>query len=388
VDLTFTEQEDAFRAEARAWLEDNVPRPPLPSGDTREGFALHKEWERALFDARWAVVSWPHAYGGRDATLMEWLIFEEEYYRAGAPQRVTQNGIFLLAPTLFELGTEEQRERILPKMAAAEETWCQGWSEPNAGSDLAGIKSRAVRDEANGGWRLSGQKTWTTRGAFCDRLFGLFRSDPEAERHHGLTYFLVDLRAEGVTVRPVERLDGDEGFAEVFLEDVFVPDRDVLGAVHEGWRVAMATTGSERGLTLRSPGRFMAAAARLADLYRRHADDGALDSDPTVRDAVVRAWIDADAYRWQTFWTVTRMMDGGQTGPEASLVKIFWSELDVRLHETALRLLGVRAELVDGDDPAAWMKGWQFALSGPIYAGTNEIQRNVVAERVLGLPRR
>ena len=388
MDLTFTEQEDAFRAEARAWLEENVPRPPLPSGDTREGFALHKEWERALFDARWAVVSWPEAYGGRDATLMEWLIFEEEYYRAGAPQRVTQNGIFLLAPTLFEFGTEEQRERILPKMAAAEETWCQGWSEPNAGSDLAGIKSRAVRDEANGGWRLSGQKTWTTRGAFCDRLFGLFRSDPEAERHHGLTYFLVDLRAEGVTVRPVERLDGDEGFAEVFLEEVFVPDRDVLGAVHEGWRVAMATTGSERGLTLRSPGRFMAAAARLADLYRRHADDGALDSDPTVRDAVVRAWIDADAYRWQTFWTVTRMMDGGQTGPEASLVKIFWSELDVRLHETALRLLGARAELVDGDDPAAWMKGWQFALSGPIYAGTNEIQRNVVAERGLGLPRR
>ena len=388
MDLTFTEQEDAFRAEARAWLEENVPRPPLPSGDTREGFALHKEWERALFDARWAVVSWQQAYGGRDATLMEWLIFEEEYYRAGAPQRVTQNGIFLLAPTLFELGTEEQRERILPKMAAAEETWCQGWSEPNAGSDLAGIKSRAVRDEANGGWRLSGQKTWTTRGAFCDRLFGLFRSDPEAERHHGLTYFLVDLRAEGVTVRPVERLDGDEGFAEVFLEDVFVPHRDVLGAVHEGWRVAMATTGSERGLTLRSPGRFMAAAARLADLYRRRADDGALDSDPTVRDAVVRAWIDADAYRWQTFWTVTRMMDGGQTGPEASLVKIFWSELDVRLHETALRLLGARAELVDGDDPAAWMKGWQFALSGPIYAGTNEIQRNVVAERVLGLPRR
>lgn len=388
MDLTFTDQEDAFRAEARAWLEENVPRPPLPSGDTREGFALHKEWERALFDARWAVVAWPQAYGGRDASLMEWLIFEEEYYRAGAPQRVTQNGIFLLAPTLFELGTEDQRDRILPKMASAEETWCQGWSEPNAGSDLAGIKSRAVRDEANGGWRLSGQKTWTTRGAFCDRLFGLFRSDPEAERHHGLTYFLVDLRADGVTVRPVERLDGDEGFAEVFLEDVFVPDRDVLGAAHEGWRVAMATTGSERGLTLRSPGRFMAAAARLADLYRRQADDGALDADPTVRDAVVRAWIDADAYRWQTFWTVTRLMDGGQTGPEASLVKIFWSELDVRLHETALRLLGSRAELVDGNDPAAWMKGWQFALSGPIYAGTNEIQRNVVAERVLGLPRR
>jgi alkylation response protein AidB-like acyl-CoA dehydrogenase len=383
VDLTFTDEEQGFRAEARAWLEANVPRPALPSGDTREGFALHKEWERALFDARWAVVSWPREYGGRDATLMEWLIFEEEYYRAGGPQRVTQNGIFLLAPTLFELGTKEQQDRILPKMASADETWCQGWSEPNAGSDLAGITSRAARDETNGGWRLSGQKTWTTRGAFCDRLFGLFRTDPEAERHRGLTYFLVDLHADGVTVRPVERLDGDEGFAEVFLEDVFVPDRDVLGAVHEGWRVAMATTGSERGLTLRSPGRFMAAADRLADLYHAHADH----ADPTVRDAVVRAWIDADAYRWQTFWTVTRLMDGGRTGPEASLVKIFWSELDVRLHETALRLLGSRGELVDGDE-AGWMKGWQFALSGPIYAGTNEIQRNVVAERVLGLPRR
>ena len=383
MDLTFTDEEEAFRAEARAWLEANVPRPALPSGDTREGFELHKEWERALFDARWAVVSWPREYGGRDATLMEWLIFEEQYYRAGGPQRVTQNGIFLLAPTLFELGTKEQQDRILPRMASAEETWCQGWSEPNAGSDLAGIKSRAVRDEANEGWRLSGQKTWTTRGAFCDRMFGLFRSDPEAERHRGLTYFLVDLHADGVTVRPVERLDGDEGFAEVFLDGVFVPDRDVLGAVHEGWRVAMATTGSERGLTLRSPGRFLAAAARLADLYRAHADH----ADPTVRDAVVRALIDADAYRWQTFWTVTRLMDGGRTGPEASLVKIFWSELDVRLHETALRLLGPRAELVEGGD-AAWMKGWEFSLSGPIYAGTNEIQRNVVAERVLGLPRR
>ncbi len=382
MDLTFTEDEEAFRAEARAWLEANVPH-GLPSGDTREGFARHLEWERALFDARWAVVSWPVEYGGREASLMEWLIFEEEYYRAGGPQRVTQNGIFLLAPTLFELGTKEQQDRILPRMAAGEETWCQGWSEPNAGSDLAGISSRAVRDEAAGGWRLTGQKTWTTRGAFCDRLFGLFRTDPEAERHRGLTYFLVDLQAEGVTVRPVERLDGDEGFAEVFLEEAFVPDADVLGEVNEGWRVAMATTGSERGLTLRSPGRFMATAARLIDLYRAHADT----ADPTLRDAVVRGWMDAEAYRWQTFWTVTRLVEGGRAGPESSLVKLFWSELDVRLHATALALLGERGELVDGPD-AAWMKGWQFSLSGPIYAGTNEIQRNVVAERVLGLPRR
>src|SRR3954468_22034107 len=272
MDLTCTAAEERFRAECREWLQANVPR-GLPSGDTREGFGLHLEWERALFDARYAVVSWPESYGGRDASPMQWLIFEEEYYRAGGPQRVTQNGIFLLAPTVFEFGTQTQKDHILPRMARGDDLWCQGWSEPNAGSDLAAIQSRAVRDDANGGWRLSGQKTWTTRGAFCTHLFGLFRSDPEAERHQGLTYFLLDLTTPGVTVRGVERLDGDEGFAEVFFDDVFVADADVLGTVNEGWSVAMATTGSERGLTLRSPGRFLATAQRLIDLYHRCGDD-------------------------------------------------------------------------------------------------------------------
>ncbi|MGZ4801839.1 MAG: acyl-CoA dehydrogenase family protein [Acidimicrobiia bacterium] len=385
MDLTWTAEQLAFRAEARGWLEANVPPEPLPSGDTREGFARHLEWERKLFDARWAVVSWPEAYGGREASLWEWLIFEEEYYRAAAPQRVTQNGIFLLAPTLFEFGTPQQRDRFLPPMASGDETWCQGWSEPDAGSDLAAISSRAVRDEAAGGWRLSGQKTWTTRGAFCTHLFGLFRTDPEAQRHHGLTYFLVPLDTPGVTVRGFGRLDGDEGFAEVFLDDVFVPDELVLGGVHEGWRVAMATTGSERGLTLRSPGRFLASVGRLLEL----ADDvglgdGSGNDDPALRHDIVDAYIDAEAYQLQTLGTVTRISDGESIGAESSLTKIFWSDLDIRLHETALRLLGSIAELEDN----GWMKGYQFALSGPIYAGTNEIQRNVVAERLLGLPRK
>ncbi len=379
MELTWTAEEDAFRAEARAWLEANVPAEPLPSGDTREGFARHLEWERKLFDARFAVVAWPAAFGGRDASLWEWLIFEEEYYRAAAPQRVTQNGIFLLAPTLFDFGNPAQQQRFLPAMASGEQTWCQGWSEPDAGSDLAAIKSRAVRDDGAGGWRLSGQKTWTTRGAFCTHLFGLFRTDPEAQRHHGLTYFLVPLDAPGIVVRGFGRLDGDEGFAEVFFDDVFVPDGLVLGAVNEGWRVAMATTGSERGLTLRSPGRFLASVARLLDLARL-----GVNADPALRHDVVEAYIDAEAYQLQTLQTVTRISDGGSTGAESSLTKIFWSELDVRLHETALRYLGPAAELDDN----GWMKGYQFALSGPIYAGTNEIQRNVVAERVLGLPRK
>lgn len=386
MDLRFTAAEEAFRAEARAWLRAHVPDPPLPSGDTREGFARHLEWERQLFDARWAVVSWPEEFGGRGASLVEWLIFEEEYWLAGAPQRVTQNGIFLLAPVLFHFGTDEQRRRILPKMAAGAELWAQGWSEPNAGSDLASLKSRAERTD--GGWLLHGQKTWCTRAAFCDKLFGLFRTNPDEPRHRGLTYLMADLRAEGVTVRGVDRLDGDEGFAEVFFDGAFVPDADVLGEVDQGWRVAMATTNSERGLTLRSPGRFLATAERLRALARslpERADDG-------LRERVAQAWIDAHAYRWQTYRTVARMARKEPLGAEASLAKLFWSQLDVRMHRAALDLLGAEQAL-DEDDPdavdaGAWMKGYQFALAGPIYAGTNEVQRNIVAERVLGLPRK
>jgi hypothetical protein len=320
--------------------------------------------------------------------LWEWLIFEEEYYRAGAPQRVTQNGIFLLAPTVFEFGSPQQKDRFLLRMAAADDLWCQGWSEPNAGSDLAGITSRAERDGERGGWRITGQKTWTTRGAFCNWLFGLFRTDPEADRHRGLTYLLVPLDAQGVTVRGVSRLDGDEGFAEVFFEDVFVSDDCVLGDTNNGWGVAMATTSSERGLTLRSPGRFSAAVDRLVELAQR---TGA-DRDPVLRDAITQVWMDAEAYRLYTLADVTSIVEGRAPGARSSLNKLWWSEMDVRIHELALDLLGSAAELApdapEAVDAGAWMKGFQFALAGPIYAGTNEIQRNVVAERVLGLPRR
>ncbi|MBZ3917382.1 acyl-CoA dehydrogenase family protein [Streptomyces acidiscabies] len=374
MDLTWSPEEDAFRQEARDWLAAHVPSPPLPSGDTRDGFAAHLGWERELFAARWSVVSWPEEYGGRGASLWEWLIFEEEYYRAGAPARVTQNGIFLLAPTIFRYGTPEQQARLLPRLAAAEDLWAQGWSEPGAGSDLAAIRSRAAR--VDGGWRLTGHKTWTTRGAFCTHLFGLFRTDPDADRHRGLTYFLLPLDAPGVTVRGFQRLDGDEGFADVYLDDVFVPDSDVLGEVGQGWTVAMATTGSERGLTLRSPGRFLHTADRLVDLAK------SVGAGPH-RDDVVQAWIDAQAYQWFTLEQVTAITDGREVGAEASLNKLFWSELDVRLHETATELLGPDAELA-----GPWSKGFLFSLAGPLYAGTNEIQRNIVAERLLGLPRR
>jgi alkylation response protein AidB-like acyl-CoA dehydrogenase len=374
MDVQESPQTQAFRAEAREWLAANVPL-GLPSGDTREGFTQHLEWERLLFDNRWAVVSWPEQYGGRGASVWEWLAFEEEYYRAGGPQRVTQNGIFLLAPTIFGFGTQEQQDTLLPRMASAQDLWCQGWSEPGSGSDLASLVSRG--EKVDGGWRLSGQKTWTTRGAFCTHLFGLFRTDPEAQRHKGLTYFLVPLDAPGVTVRGFARLDGDEGFAEVFLDDVFVPDSAVLGGVGQGWSVAMATTGSERGLTLRSPGRYTATVTRLIELAR---DRGARGE--AVQQRLAQAWMDAEAYRLFTLKQVSDEQQGRSRVGESSLTKLFWSELDIRLHELADDILGEDAEL-----EGPWSKGFQFSLSGPIYAGTNEVQKNIVAERLLGLPR-
>ncbi|HUY86104.1 MAG TPA: acyl-CoA dehydrogenase family protein, partial [Acidimicrobiales bacterium] len=323
MDLTYTPAEEQFRSQAREWLESNSPELPMPPGDTAEGFPVHRAWERKLFEAGWAVVSWPKRYGGRDASLWEWLIFEEEYYRAGLPQRVAQNGIFLLAPTIFEFGTEEQKDRILPRMARTDDMWCQGWSEPNAGSDLAGISSYGRRDDKRGGWILNGQKTWTTRGAFCTHLFGLFRTDPETERHRGMTYLLVDLNSSGITVRSVDKLDGDAGFAEVFFDDVFVPDQDVLGDVGKGWNVAMATTGSERGLSLRSPGRFIALVDRLIDLYRKYEETGG-PLDPTIRASVTESWMDAQAYKLATDMSVTRIAAGEPAGAESSLNKIFW----------------------------------------------------------------
>jgi len=385
MDLTFTPEEDAFRQEARAWLQAHVPAEPLPSMDTRDGFAAHRAWERTLNDGRWAMVSWPREYGGRGANLIEWLIFEEEYFRAGAPGRVNQNGIFLLGPTLMEYGTAEQKARYLPPMAAGEEVWAQGWSEPNAGSDMAAIRSSARRDGDH--YVLNGQKTWCSRAAFADWIFCIFRTDPESQRHRGLTFILVPLDAPGVKVRPIAQLDGETGFAEVFFDDARVPAASRLGDEGAGWKVAMATAGFERGLMLRSPARFQSTAARLVSLYKAHA----ADADPSLRDAVTRAWMDAEAYCLNTYRTASRLVAGGAIGAEASLNKIFWSELDVHLHETALSLLAARGQLLahapDAGDVGRWLDGFLFSLAGPIYAGTNEIQRNVIAERLLGLPK-
>jgi alkylation response protein AidB-like acyl-CoA dehydrogenase len=413
MDLEFSTAEREFRAEARAWLAAHVPVRPLPSLETAEGFAAHRSWERELYDGGWSVVSWPREYGGRGATLTEWLIFEEEYYAASAPGRVSQNGINLLAPTLFAHGTREQLARILPAMAAGETIWAQAWSEPEAGSDLAALRSHALRTtQDGGGWLLYGHKTWSSRAAFADRAFGLFRTDPEAERHRGLSYLMFPLDAAGVTVRPIGRLDGKPAFAEIFLDGVFVPDADVIGEPGQGWRAAMSTAGNERGLTLRSPGRFTAAAERLRQLWRERA--GGTPTGTALAGRVADAWIRARACQLAGYAaaSATAAAASATEGPERperpegvkgmewtegngiptaaqpSMHKLFWSELDLDLHETALELLGPgTAEITESLPESAWLDGWIFALAGPVYAGTNEIQRDLVAERALGLPK-
>lgn len=383
MDLVYTPEQQAFRAEVRAWMEAHVPKEPLVTLECREGYDQHVAWERTLASGNWGMVTWPEAYGGRGLDLIQWLIFEEEYFRAGGPNRANQNGIFLLGPTIMEFGTEEQKARFLPPMARGEVIWAQAWSEPGAGSDMAAIQSKAVRDGDH--YVITGQKTWSSRAAFADWGFGIFRTDPVSKRHKGLTFILFDLNSPGITRRPIRQLHGDTGFAELFFDEVRVPVENCLAGEGEGWNVAMATAGFERGLMLRSPGRFQATAKRLVELYRAHE----AEASPAAREAVLQAWMQTQAYAYNTYAVASKIMAGGKIGAEASLNKIFWSELDRMMHRTAMQILGAHAELkrFGNGQINQWLEGYIFSLSGPIYAGSNEVQRNIIAERLLGLPR-
>jgi alkylation response protein AidB-like acyl-CoA dehydrogenase len=381
--LNYTPEQQSFRAEVRSWMEANVPKKPLITLECREGYEQHVAWEQKLASGNWGMVTWPETYGGRGLDLIQWLIFEEEYFRVGAPNRANQNGIFLLGPTIMEFGTEEQKARFLTPMANGEVIWAQAWSEPGAGSDMAAITSKAVRDGDH--YIITGQKTWSSRAAFADWGFGIFRTDPESKRHKGLTFILFDINSPGITRRPIRQLHGDTGFAELFFDEVRVPVENCLAGEGEGWNVAMATAGFERGLMLRSPGRFQATAKRLVEFYRAHE----ADASPAAREAVTLAWMAAQAYAYNTYSVAAKIMAGGKIGAEASLNKIFWSELDRSMHRTAMQIMGAAAELKHLGDGSVnqWLEGYIFSLSGPIYAGSNEVQRNITAERLLGLPR-
>ncbi len=384
MDIEYTSAQKQFRGEIREWLNAHVPKKRLPSFDTQEGFSLHREWERTLAKDRWGNVNWPEAYGGRGLDLIHWLIFEEEYYRANAPLRVSQNGIFLLAPTIMEYGTRSQKDRFLPPMASGDEIWAQAWSEPGAGSDMAAIRTKAERDGDE--YVITGQKTWSSRAVFADWCFALVRTDPGSERHRGLSKILIPLDSSGLTRRPIRQLDGDPGFAELFFDEVRVPVENCLGPEHGGWDVAMATAGFERGLLLRSPARFQMTAARLVKLYRAHK--ARLSSG--VREQVVQAWMNAERFCAATYQLVARVQAGASIRSESSANKLFWSEMDRHMYRTAMTIMSAQAELEEGleaIDDGRWLDGYMFSLAGPIYAGTNEIQRNILSERVLGLPR-
>ena len=385
MELNYTPEHKAFRAEVRAWLEANVPKERLPDFEmTREGFEAHRAWEAKMKQGDWGMVTWPKEYGGRGVDLIQWLIFEEEYYRIGAPGRVNQNGIFLLGPTVMEFGTPEQKARILPSMASGETIWAQAWSEPQAGSDLAAVRATAERDGDD--YILNGHKIWSSRAALADWAFGLFRA-PGTERHKGMSLILFPLNAPGVRVDPIRRIDGKPAFAEVILENVRAPATNRLGDEGQGWHICMATAGFERGLMLRSPARYQVAAEKLVKLYEKNKTT----APASARDAVLRAYMDSEAYALSIYRTASRLIAGGSIGAEASTNKIFWSEMDIALHRAALSLLGAKAELMPSAPEAAdvgdWLDGYMFALAGPIYAGTNEIQSNIIAERMLGMPR-
>lgn len=383
MNVTYTTEQIRLRSEAREWFTANTPKSRLIYPGNDEDYQLSRRWERQLYEAGWSVVNWPTEYGGRGASIIDWLIVEDEYHRAGGPYRVAMNGISLLGPALFNFGTLEQRTRHLIPMARAEVVWAQAWSEPSSGSDLASLRSTASPTE--GGWRLNGSKIWSSHAPHADWAFGLFRTDTAEERHKGLTYFLIDLQSDGVTVAPIRRLDGRPSFGQIFFDNVWVPDINVLGAVGMGWKVAMSTTGSERGFSLRSPSRFRVAAEKL--LARVISANDACPAG--VVEEAVDAYLDAEAYELRTLWAASELMAGRSLGAEMSCDKLFWSDLDIRLSDLSLSLryltgLGTeraRASLTEE------LNTYVTALPGTIWGGTDEIQRDIVAQRVLGLPR-
>jgi alkylation response protein AidB-like acyl-CoA dehydrogenase len=380
MDLSYTPEQEAFRAEVRAWLAGNVPRPALASAGTAEGFAAHRAWERSLSGAGYGGISWPVSYGGRGADVVTQAIFEEEYLAAGAPERVTILGQKLMAPTLMEHGTDEQKQRWLPRILSAEDIWSQGFSEPGAGSDLAAIATKASR--VGDDFVVNGQKIWTSYGAFADWIFALVRTDPSAERHNGISFIAVDMTTEGVEARPIVQLDGHAGFAEVFFTDARVPASNVVGDVNDGWRVAMTTLGAERDSPPRSATRYLRDLRELVSICERRG----IADDPAVQDEIARLFVQAKCYAFATTRMVSRISHGEDIGVDASVMKLQWSELERTMYETGLELLGPLGTSLDEPGAEFWHNYW-YARAATIYAGTSEIQRNIVSERLLGLPR-
>jgi alkylation response protein AidB-like acyl-CoA dehydrogenase len=362
VDLRDSPAEAAFRAGVRRWLDEN-----LPAGDERE-------WSRKMYEAGYAGLTWPEEYGGRDAPYSHQAIVLEEFARAGAPQHVGVIGIGMAGPTIMAHGTEEQKRRYLPKILSAAEIWCQGFSEPGAGSDLSAVRTRIEVHDAH--FVLNGQKVWSSFAHIADFCILIGRSDPASERHAGLTYVIVDMKAPGVEVRPLRQITGEAEFNEIFLTDVEVPRENLLGEIGGGWQVAMTTLLHERGtLGFALSGVLDSQVQKLVALTKQRGAD-----DPLIRDRVAEEWIELQALKLTNYRALTKLIETGVPGPEGSISKLHWSEQHQRLTKLAM-------EILDGEDDVYWRHQQLRSRGNTIEAGTSEILRNIIAERVLGLPR-
>jgi alkylation response protein AidB-like acyl-CoA dehydrogenase len=388
MDLRFSEADEAFRSEVREWLDANLPpewRSRGGEGPRGEDMEVRRDWQRRLHAGGWLKLAWPESAGGRGATPVQQAIYHEELVRAGAPPILGQLGVSLAAPTINVLGSPWQKETYIEKILSAEQVWCQGFSEPDAGSDLAGLKTRAVKDD--GRWILNGQKVWSSGAYYSDHSFLLARTDPDVPQHKGIGYFIVDLKQPGIEVRPIRQMTGAGEFCEIFLKDAVVADEDLVGGPGGGWNAAMVTFGFERS-GLANAYRFERAVDALASLAREVEAGG----DPLARQKVAQARIEAAAFKMNTLRALTRAQSGQAPGPEASLTKLFWSEMDKRtIQETAIALQGVYGALAADDrwaiQDGRWQYSWFWSQAETIFAGSSEIQRNIISERVLGLPR-
>ena len=376
MDLNLTPDERQFRDELRAWLRENV----FPAKTPEE----LKRWQRTLFEGGWAGISWPKAYGGRGATLMQQAIFQEELALADAPHLIGTIGLSLVGPTLIAMGTDEQKAYHLPRILSGEDIWCQGFSEPNAGSDLAALGTRALRDGDD--FVVNGQKIWTSFAHIADWCLLLVRTDFEAPKHKGITCLLLDMHAPGVTVRPLRMMSGDAGFNEVFFENVRVPVTQVVGKVNEGWTTAITALMNERanlgtGVQVLFRRNLNALIARSHTIDRNGRPASA---DPIVRQKLAQAYLELEILRLNTNRALTSLSKSGTPGPEGSTLKLYWSEMNQRTQQTAQEILGPYGQL-SGFDDGMWQYSYLRARGNTIEAGTSEIQRNIIAERVLGL---
>jgi alkylation response protein AidB-like acyl-CoA dehydrogenase len=395
VDFTLTPDQQAFRERVRSWLEANVPAEWTSLGSTEvpraDAYELIRRWQRRLFEGGFIGLTWPRQYGGQGLTFVEEMILHEELALQKAPPILNILGVGMAGPTIIAYGTEEQKQRYPAKILSCEEIWCQGYSEPNAGSDLAALQTRAVKDGDH--WVVNGQKVWTSLAHVADWMMLLARTDPDAPRHKGLTYFLLDMHAQGVTVKPLKQLTGDAEFNEVFFDNVRVPERHVLGEVGNGWAVGLTTLMYERlALGFGLQVRLRIALESLIEMGRRVEKTGrAVTRDPLLRQKLAQLWIDTEALKYTGARAITKLLRGELPGPEASAGKMGWVETHQRLQELAMEIEGPYSQLMRGSDRAidggVWQYGFLRSRANSIEGGTTEIQKNIIGERVLGLPK-